>query len=287
MEVPETKYAKSGDAEHRLPGRRRRPDRSRVRTRLRLERRGLLGVAPYAQTLRRLASFTRLILFDKRGTGLSDRTIAIPTLEERMDDIRAVMDAAGSERAAVLGLSEGGQAAMVFAATYPARTQALVLWASNADVGLYGAAGIDSTPIFAEFVGLIRSQWGNGRTLGRLLAGPDRAFSPRALEQLGRWERNSATPAAAEAVVVRGSETDIGSAFNTISVPTLVIHRAGDPTVPVEVGRSLANRIPTARPRSCRATRTSAYTWARTTTWSRRSRSSSRVPASGVRTTGC
>ena len=118
---------------------------------------------------------------------------------------------------------------MVFAATYPERTQALVLWASNADVGLYGAAGIDSTGIFDEFVGS-RSQWGNGRTPAA--AGRARPRSPRGHWSSSAGGANSATPAAAEAVVVRGAETDVGSTFNTISVPTLVLHREHDPTVP-------------------------------------------------------
>ena len=120
-----------------------------------------------AHFLARLGAFCRLIMFDKRGTGLSDRTGNLPTLEERMDDVRAVMDAAGSERAAVFGISEGGAMSMLFAATYPERTQALVLCGTYAPFPLLRAAAGS----FEAFLERVEANWGTGASLA--------AFAPR------------------------------------------------------------------------------------------------------------
>jgi class 3 adenylate cyclase len=198
----------------------------------------------FAAIYNRLASFSRLILFDKRGTGLSDRTARIPTLEERMDDVRAVMDAAGSERAALIGVSEGGPMSLLFAATYPERTGALVLWASFARVLAASDYPCGIEPESAErSYALIDKHWGEGRAFRRI-AIQDAPDEPATHETFGRYERGSATPAAAIAALRFGIETDVRYVLPAISVPTLVVHRSGDRLVPVAQGRYLADHVP-------------------------------------------
>jgi len=194
----------------------------------------------------RLGSFARLIWFDKRGTGLSDRTVAVPTLEQRMDDVRAVMDAVGSQRAVLFGISEGGPMCLLFAATYPERTAALVLYGSFARVAwapdyLWGITRED----FEKRVIVTRETWGTGSTAARFapsLAG-DRLF----LEWLAGYERRGASPGAAEALGRMNMEIDVRHVLDAIRVPTLVLHRTGDRVVSIEHGRHLAERIPGAR----------------------------------------
>jgi class 3 adenylate cyclase len=182
----------------------------------------------------RLASFSRLILFDKRGTGLSDRDAGIPSLEQRMDDVRAVMDAAGSQRAALFGASEGGAMSMLFAATYPARTRALALYGAYAQ---YPRSRAESE----EFVEVIDRAWGTGATLrfyARIAAADEknvRAFA--------RNERLGATPSAAIALQRMNEEIDVRDILPAIRVPTLVLHRVGDERVRVQFGRDIADRV--------------------------------------------
>ena len=190
----------------------------------------------FAGILNRLATFSRLILFDKRGTGLSDRTARMPTLEERMDDMRAVMDAAGSERAALIGISEGGPMSLLFSATYPERTLALVLWATFAR-NLWAPdypIGIDAERA-ARGYGFIQAKWGQGRVLRRVSM-QDAPDDPVVQQLLARYERNSATPAAAVEALRFGVESDVRHILPAICVPTLVVHHSGDPLVPVELG---------------------------------------------------
>lgn len=194
-----------------------------------------------AHFLSRLSSFSRLILFDKRGTGLSDRLGNLPTLEERMDDVRAVMDAVGSERAALLGISEGGAMCALFAATYPERTQALVLY------GTYGHFPTWVLPPdkLAAFLEMIERDWGTGASL--------RAFAPGKMadERFRRWwarfERLGASPSAVIALMQMNNEIDIRHILPAIRVPTLVLHRTEDPRVSVEAGRYLGAAIPGAK----------------------------------------
>jgi pimeloyl-ACP methyl ester carboxylesterase len=200
-----------------------------------------------ARVWQRLASFARLIAFDKRGTGLSERSGGIPTLEERMDDLHTVMDAVGSKRAALIGISEGGTMCVNFAATHPERTIALVLWGSFARVLKAPDHPIGFEP--AEVEGTLRwldDVWGTGRALGALMfaAAKDDAV---ALETMGRMERSAATPATAIASLRFASTCDVRDVLPAISAPTLVIHRAGDRFIPVAHGRDLAHRIPGAR----------------------------------------
>jgi len=198
-----------------------------------------------ARFLERLASFSRLIRFDKRGTGLSDRTVGLPDLETRMDDVRAVMDAAGSERAALFGYSEGGPMSILFAASYPERTSALVLYGTYAkrakpDEDYPWAASWEERVRYAEEV---ERGWGVDYDLGRMAPGVD--------ESVGRWwaerARASASPSAARDLVLMNSQIDVRSVLGLVQAPSLVLHREGDLDARVEEGRYIAERIPGAR----------------------------------------
>ena len=199
-----------------------------------------------ARFYRRLASFSRLILFDKRGTGLSDRVTQYPTLDQRMDDVRAVMDAAGSERAAVFGHSEGGSLAVLFAATHPERVRALVT------VGIFAKRVWSPDYPWAptpeqrqHFFDAIRQGWGGLVDLEVL------APSVAKDELFGRWWatylRLSASPAAALTLARWNTEIDIRHVLPTVCVPTLVLHRTGDLDANIEEGRYIARQIPGAR----------------------------------------
>jgi len=202
----------------------------------------------FARFLRRLSSFSRLILFDKRGTGLSDRVPldGLPTLEQRMDDVRAVMDAVGSRRAALCGVSEGGAMAALFAATYPERTAALVM------IGSYAKRIRDASYPFGpteaqreEFLEEIREQWGG--PVGLEERAPSMASNPEFRRWWAAYLRTAASPGAAVALTRMNSEADIRSILPVIRVPTLVAHRTGDRCLLVEESRYMANRIPGAR----------------------------------------
>jgi class 3 adenylate cyclase len=197
---------------------------------------------------RRLASFSRLIVLDKRGTGLSDRVPdqELPTLEQRMDDVRAVMDAAGSRQAALLAFWEGGPMSVLFAATYPERTRALILFGtpasfSQSDDYPWGfAKGFND-----EFVGAVSEFWGKGNVYARLA--PSLANDPAALRRLGRLERMGASPGAVIALWRMNLESDVRGILSSVRVPTLVLNRTDDPIVPAAASRWLAERIPGAR----------------------------------------
>ena len=184
--------------------------------------------------------FSRLILFDKRGTGLSDRHVGVAHLEERMDDVRAVMDAAGSERAALFGVSEGGAMSMLFAATYPERTRALALYGSYAR---HPTLTPDSLPHHIE---LIERVWGSGEYIMRYMM-PTKTSDENLRRAVARRERQSASPAAAIACIRMSSEVDARDILPTIRVPTLVLHRSGDARITIEAGRYIADHIPGAK----------------------------------------
>ena len=194
-----------------------------------------------AHFLSRLSAFSRLILFDKRGTGLSDRLGDLPTLEERMDDVRAVMDAVGSKQAALFGISEGGAMSILFAATYPERTRALVLY------GSYGHFPTWVLPPekFDAFINFIEKAWGTGASLN--VFAPSKVSDERFKKWWSRFERLGASPSAAIALMRMNNEIDIRHVLSAIRVPTLVLHRTGDPRVNVEAGRYLGSSIPEAR----------------------------------------
>jgi class 3 adenylate cyclase len=200
----------------------------------------------HARLLGRLASFARLILFDKPGTGLSDPVPLDrpPTLEQRMDAVRAVMDAVGSERAALFGSSEGGLMSVLFAATYPERTRALAtlgiyakrLWSPD-----YPWAPTEERRA-AEIAEIERS-WGGEMDISSLAPSADEAFKRRALDYL----RRSASPGAAVALLRMNTQIDVREVLPTISVPTLILQRVGDRDVNVEEGRWIAQQIPGAK----------------------------------------
>ena len=194
-----------------------------------------------ARWLLRLASFARVAMFDKRGTGMSDRVTELPGLEQRIDDVRAVMDAVGMERAALLGMSEGGSLTALFAATYPERCSALVLYGSFARF----ASWLPTEEALAAFLGYIDQAWGSGGTAS--FVAPSLANDPATQQWLGRFERLGASPAAATALMRMNSQIDISDIVPTIRVPTLVIHRRDDAGINVEGGRYLAEHIPGAR----------------------------------------
>ena len=201
--------------------------------------------APFARFCERLGNFSRLIIFDKRGTGLSDPVTEVPTLETRIDDVRAVMDAVGSERAAMLGVSEGGPMSITFAATHPERVVALVLhgamartteapdypWAAPAEALRESAA---------EF---IAPYWGQEAEGMVELFAPSFAGDPRAVDLSARLQRYAASPAMVQQILEMFLGTDVRDILPTIHVPTLVIHRRGDRVVNWRAGRDLAERI--------------------------------------------
>ena len=195
-----------------------------------------------ASFFERLASFCRLIRFDKRGTSLSDRLSQIPTIEERMDDVRAVMDAAGSTRAALLGFSEGGPMCIVFAATYPQRTSALILYGSSArDAWAPDYPWGTTDQQLAAILSSREENWGQGKSVDRF--SPSLAGDEELRRFVGRYERASASPAAARTLLLISHGTDVRHVLPTIGVPTLVLHRTGDIPVNVENGRYLARHI--------------------------------------------
>jgi pimeloyl-ACP methyl ester carboxylesterase/class 3 adenylate cyclase len=194
-----------------------------------------------ARFFERLAAFSRLILFDKRGTGLSDRVAEVPTLEQRMDDVRAVLQAAGSERAAVLGISEGGAMSALFAASHPERTSALVLYGTFAEFRSW----VPTPQHFEHFLQAIDQDWGTGQSLPHFA--PSVADDPPFRRWWARHERAGASPGAAMALMRMNSEIDVRHVLGAIHVPTLVLHRTGDVTVRVEAGRYQAAHIPEAK----------------------------------------
>ncbi|MGB7805698.1 MAG: adenylate/guanylate cyclase domain-containing protein [Actinomycetota bacterium] len=248
MGVPETRYAKSGEVHIAyqvvgdgpldlvyIPGWVSNIDE--------------IWQEPHARRFfERLASFSRLILFDKRGTGLSDPVAIadLPTLEERMDDLRAVMDAAGSERAAIFGHSEGGVMSVLFAATYPERTSALItlgtfakrIWSED-----YPWAPTDDRR--EEEYAAIEQDW--GRSLDLEVYAPsmvnDRAFASWFVGYL----RRSASPQAALALLKMNTQADVREVLPAVRVPALVMNRVGDLDVKIEEARYLAARIPGAK----------------------------------------
>jgi class 3 adenylate cyclase len=203
----------------------------------------------YQRFLDRLAAFARVIVFDKRGTGLSDRVPEsnLPTLEERMDDVGAVMDAAGSAQAALVGLSEGGPMCALFAATYPERTAALVIYG-----GWARTLASEDHPWAPDregalmFLDAIRETWGDNA--GLLSVWAPSVSDDAAMQEW--WNRSlpmAASPAAAVAWLQMTFEMDIRSVLPAIRVPTLVVHRSGDLIVDVRSGRYLAEHIPGAK----------------------------------------
>jgi class 3 adenylate cyclase/pimeloyl-ACP methyl ester carboxylesterase len=230
FEVPETRYAKSGDVNiaYQVVG---DGPFELIHVPMFVSNLELQWEDPAERRYyERLASFCRLIMFDKRGTGLSDR-VAVATLEERMDDLRAVMDAAGSQRAAVFGSSEGGALSILFTATYPERVSALVLygayprmaWAPDYPDGIPEEMQALTVQHFGE-------NWGRGQEGGIPVwaLAPDRADDPAWRKAHGRWERLSASPGAAVAAYQMILKIDVRHLLSAVRVPTLVLYRMAD-----------------------------------------------------------
>ena len=194
-----------------------------------------------AHFLQRLAGMGEVVIFDKRGTGLSDHVASVATLDQRMDDIRAVMDAAGFDHASLIGISEGGAMCQLFAATHPTRVEALVL------IGAHGSfqRWVRNNPHFDDFVAMVDEHWGEGRTIRSFAPGmaEDAAF----VQWWARYERLGGSPGAVKELMRMNQEIDVCAIMPSIAVPTLILHRTGDGRVSVEAARFMANAIPNAR----------------------------------------
>jgi class 3 adenylate cyclase len=202
---------------------------------------------PAKQFLEGLASFARVINFDRRGSGLSDPVPEAPTLEQRMDDVRAVMDAAGSERAALLGISEGTSMSLLFAATYPQRTQALVCYGGMAR-STWAEDYPWATPVEAlaqSGAELISPHWGEGAMID--IGAPSQSDNPDSRTFFGRLERGSASPGMIGSLVRMFFDIDVRDVLSSVHVPVLVLHRERDRLVNVRNGRWLAEHLPNAR----------------------------------------
>jgi pimeloyl-ACP methyl ester carboxylesterase/class 3 adenylate cyclase len=246
LEMPETRYARSGDLSiaYQVVGD-GPPDILFVSGFV--SNVELMWDIPWInRMLERLTSMGRVVLFDKRGTGLSDRTLGSGSAEERMDDLRAVADAAGVQDAALIGLSEGGPLALLFATTYPERVRALVLWGTFAR--LLDAPDYPSsfTPEVADnFIAQVEQQWGSGRALRNFVHHlPDDAATDRVM---ARYERQTATPGVVSDVLFHNTRMDVRGALSAVQVPTLVVHRSNDPLIPIENARAMSDGIPGAR----------------------------------------
>jgi class 3 adenylate cyclase len=197
----------------------------------------------YRCFLQRLASFSRLIRFDKRGTGLSDRIAGIPTLEERMDDVRAVLDATRSESAALFGISEGGPMSILFAATYPERTSALILYGSIAR-GAWAPDypwGVKLDEAWEDWLEGWRKGWGGPYAIDTWA--PSVAHDGQFRQWWSKYLRLGASPSAVISIFRMNAALDVRDILPTLHVPTLVLHRSGDRPIDVKEGRYLAQHI--------------------------------------------
>ncbi len=194
-----------------------------------------------ANWLNSIGQFARVVMFDKRGTGLSDSVAELPGFDIRMDDVRAVMDAANLDRAFIMGISEGGSLASLFAAMHPERCKGLILYGAFAKFTSWFETREELLGLFDY----IEAAWGSGQSIPAFA--PSRAEDPEFTQWWGRFERLGATPGAAIALMEMNSQIDITNILPSIHVPTLVIHRAEDVLIDVEAGRLLASTIPGAQ----------------------------------------
>ena len=203
-------------------------------------------IPAFARFLNRLASFSRLILFDKRGTGLSDPVAEVPSLDQRILDVRAVMAAAGSERAALFGISEGGPMSLLLAARDPGRITHLILYGTTPRFthapDFEWGYGVEANNRLLE---LTEAHWGEGVMMGMFLPSMQKDSAIR--EAWGRFQRAGASPSMARGVMAALQSIDVREVLPEIKQPTLVLHRTGDRTVPIESARYMAERIPGAR----------------------------------------
>jgi class 3 adenylate cyclase len=195
----------------------------------------------FARWLERLGQGCRVIMFDKRGTGLSDNVQDLPSMDERMDDLRAVMDAVGIDKAAHFGISEGGSLAALFAASHPDRCSSLILYGAFARFTDW----VPDEEHLQAFFDYIDNNWGSGESLP--LFAPSYATDETLKAWWGRFERMGANPAAAITLMKMNSQIDISGVLGTVQAPTLVLHRTNDPTISINGGRELARLIPNAK----------------------------------------
>jgi class 3 adenylate cyclase len=203
---------------------------------------------PVARFLERLGSLGRLLVFDKRGTGMSDRVVASPTLEERMDDIRAVMDAADSERAVLFGAGDGGQLCLLFAASYPERTRALVLWhtpprfSRSAELPFLRSRG-EQEQLYDEW----GRRWGEPGFIEGLIRQGNPDASEEEVSGFARVQRLSVSPGAVAQFSRMHLDVDVSEVLSAVRVRTLILHRPDAPTIDGRVAAHMASRIPNAR----------------------------------------
>ena len=199
-----------------------------------------------ASFFNRLASFSRLILFDKRGCGMSDRVHPLPTLEQRMDDVRAVLDAVGSKKAALMGISEGGVMSCLFAATYPERTAGIIIDGSYPSaLSRPGYPWGDDPEEFERAIKTLPERWGRVRSMER--HAPSQVDNPVVARWWATFTQMSASPGDAADLARMNELIDIRDILPAIRVPTLIIHATGDRVAPIEAGRYFAEHIPNAK----------------------------------------
>lgn len=249
MALPETRYARSGDVSIAYQVIGDGPLDMVLSLGFATHLELLWELPPMARFLQQLGSFTRLLLFDKRGTGLSDPVADVPTLEQRIDDVRAVMDAAGSERAVLFGVSEGAPMSALFAATHPDRVTALVLhgamgrtteapdypWAAPADA------------LRESIAELLVADWGRAESEIVDVFAPSLAGDPQSRQSVARLHRSAASPSMSMQLFEMFLDIDVRAVLPTIRVPTLVLHRRGDLVVNRRAGQEVAAQIPDAR----------------------------------------
>ena len=203
--------------------------------------RGFWEFPPLSNWLMGLGRIARVAMFDKRGTGLSDAVADMPGMDQRMDDIRAVMDSCGFERAVLLGMGDGCPLTALFAASHPERCQGLILWGGFAQF----TAWCPTPDVLEDWIHYIETEWGTGGTFTH--SAPSVAVDPEMMRRLGKFEQIGASPAAAAALMRMNSEIDISAVLPAVHAPTLVLHRTGDALIAVEGGRDLASNIAGAR----------------------------------------
>src|ERR1700730_13862873 len=197
---------------------------------------------------RRLGSFCRVILFDKAGTGMSDRGSQIFTLEQRMHDVQSILDEVGSQRAVLFGVSEGGPMSLLYAATYPARTSALVLYGSYAKRSWapdYPFGWNDAQ--WARVIDNFERHWGTPQSIAVTMYAPSLAGDPQASDRRASYLRASASPGAAVAIMKMNREIDVRHVLPAIRVPTLILHRTADRVINIAHARYMTERIPNAK----------------------------------------
>src|SRR4051794_1671961 len=194
----------------------------------------------------RIASFARLVIWDKRGTGLSDPVAGVPTLEERIDDLKAVLDAVGSDRTALWGVSEGGPMSVMFAATYPERTTELILYGTTPRFSRASDFPHGWTDEFVtRQLAAVEEGWGEGAMME--VFAPGYAGDPLARQMWGRYQRAGASPAMARRVLEALAEIDVREILPAVNVPTLILHRTDERVAAVEGARYMAEHIRGAR----------------------------------------